>query len=1089
MTIAFPEIKTFLGLYLQRNSFNLPDGCMEVAENVVISYDNVCAKVRGNYVYFDPLTGTLNKNFTYQDKLLSVYNNKVAYYADTGSSPNETGTESVLSGETVAVTGSRVSRKLEASQNLYFTTDNGVLKLTSHNSTVEKSGAPQGLDLVARFSNTQTSSTWFTSSASVTNQVGYRVLFGYQDSNGNLILGAPSQVSTISNPFIDNAVASAVGAVVTVTSTGHGLVTGQYVTVVGAAGFGTSSNANGLYQVTVTGANTFTYTAGGAPGGGPGTVDYYNSSPVRLEGSVPSEISTSQQWFVQVYRSSQQDENVGVISDYKLAVQRTLTSSEITARVFFYDDDTPDLLLGAELYTNENSREGELQANYRPPLCKDMALFNDSSFYANCITRHLLQLSVVNAGALGSGDYIEVKIEPATPNASTVTNAAGDLQVNYVAHGLSAGDTVYVSSVTGGILAVGTYFVVSPAANSFEISATAGGASVAFNSETALVWTEVRRYVARTGVGNETVVGTVSNAGGDLQIDYVAHGLSNGDTVYISNVVGGTLATGTYYVVSAGANAFEVSLTSGGASVAFSSESSLEFQGITNGTLYIFTLSTDPLPSVSLRDTAEGIVKAMNRDTGSLIYSQYSSLPDEVPGRMTWQAKGFGNPVYVRANGISEGTAFFPVLPAAFSAGNQVFSTNETLQNVLYISKKSEPEAVPLINFIPVGAKNKPIRRIHALRDNLIILKDDGAFKLNGDNINNYSVTILDSTVKIVAEDSSDVINNQVIFLSNQGVCLVTESSVEIISRAIEDVIQPILGQAGLETVTTGVAYESERSYYLTTSAPNDTSASVTYVYNILTSAWTTVTSLLRRGVIGPFDVLYYIGLDNNIYKERKKQTRLDFTGQNYAVTISNVSGDQTSCDITLVTSAIPEIGDIVVKADVINTIATAPVFVSGTTYTVTFLQTSNLANADSVILYSNITSTVKFAPFHAGLVGRTKQFSQFIIQFRDNSCSKLYLTFFGQTYGGSEETIWENPLVYLGWGLFPWGFAPWGQEQGIDLFRSTEPAAPARIYIPRFQSRSSFIQPMIIHKEAGEPFRIQGLSYAVRPYAERITR
>lgn len=1016
MAYAYPEIRSFRGLYLQRNSLTVPDGGLEVGENIIIRSDDLISPRRGYYTYFDPSSGDLNKPLTYQDRLLAAYETKLVYYTDTGSSPNETGNESNLSGETVSITDGRVGRSLEANNNFYLTTDNGVLKLTAYNSVISKSGAPQGLDLVARYSNTTTSSSWFSDGTDTNSSiVGYRVVFGYQDSNGNLILGAPSQITSISNNFADNVTATTGGGTtVTVTNNSHGLFTGQYISVSDAAGFTTPVNAEGTYQVTVTGVNTFTYVAGAAPGGN-GTIDYIIASPVRLEGTIPSEVSTALPWFFQIYRSSIQDVAVGVLSDFKLAVQRNLTSSEISAKIFFFDDTTPDILLGAELYTNENSREGELQANYRPPLTEDMTLFNNQAIYANCTSRQLIDISVVDPTDLGGGDYIEAKIDATT-----------------------------------------------------------------------------RRYVARTGVGNQTVPAVVTSPGVALQVNYTAHGMLDGDTIYVANVVGGTLAAGTYYVVASAANAFEISLTSGGASIARAGENSLEFQGVTNGTNPVFHLSQSSSFATSLRDTAEGIVKAFNRDPSSLIYSQYASGITDVPGRMRFQAKGFVDPIYFRANGTGEGNAFFPVFPDSFASGTQVFSTNEEQPHVFFVSKIAEPEAVPLLNFIPVGAKNKEILRVHALRDSIIVLKKDGVFRVTGDNVNNFNVTILDSTISVIAPSSSAVLNNQVVFLSNQGVCLVTESSVQIISRAIEDVIQPILGQANISMVTSGCAYESERLYLLTTSMPNDTDATVVYAYNILTDSWTTWTTLFSQALVGPGDVLYYISLDNDLQKERKKQTKLDYTGQNYGATVSNVASDGLSCDIALPSGVTPEAGDVLVKNDVINKIQDDPVLVSGTTFTVTFATASNLANSDVVFLYSRYICKIKFTPFHAGLVGRVKHFGQMMMNLRNESMTRLYITFFGDTIGGSELTTWESPLTAAGstgWGQFPWGFEPWGQTNTIDLTQGTRPGPIVRIWVPRFQARNTFIQAYLEHKEAAEPFGIQALSYAVRAYGERASR
>ncbi len=1008
MTYQFPEVRSFNGLYLQQNSFSLPDGYMEEASNAVVSRDGILGKCRGKYQYYEALTGTLNRLFNYEDKLLAAYQDKIGYYTNTGSSPSETGTQTLLTGETVAITGGRVSRSLQANENFYFTTNNGALKLTAYNSAISKSGAPQGLDILAKFVN-GTQSTWFTGG----DIVGYRVVFGYTDVNGNLILGAPSDIATITNTLVTGKAGAISGGgpyTVTVTSTAHGLATGQYLTFSAAAGFSTPANAEGTYQIIVTGADTFTYSVVASPTGS-GTVSYNYAMPVMLEFSVPSEITTALPWFYQVYRSSQQDASVGIFSDFKLLAQEMLTSAQISATLVFYTDDAEDILLGAELYTNENSREGELQANFRPPLADDLTLYKGYSIYANCTTRQLISLAVVDPTVMSSGDYVE-----------------------------------------------------------FKISAT------------------TRRYVARTGVANRTVRGTVSSSSG-LLITYTAHGLANGDTVYISNVVGGTLVAGTYFVVSAAADTFKISLTSGGSAIAYNSETALDFQGVTNGTNYIFYLSTSSSAAVRLRDTAQSLVKAVNRDTGSLIYAQYTSGLSSVPGKMRFQAKGFGAAISIRANSIAAGAAFSPALPGSFSVGTQVTSTNDVQPNAIYVSKYSEPEAVPLVNFIPIGSKNKPIIRVHALRDSIIILKEDGAFRLTGDNINNFSVTILDGTVHIVAASSSDVLNNQVVFLSNQGVCLVTESSVQIISRNIEDVIQPILGQPNLAAETAGFAYESERLYILTTTTPNDTTASQVYVYNFLTSAWTTWDFLFIQGVIGPEDTYFLINEFGDIDKERKKQTKVDFTGQNYAVTVSNVSADLQSCDITMPSGIVPERGDVVIKSNVINRIDSIPVSVSGDIYAVEFALPSNLVNADSVILYSQITTRVRFAPFHAGLVGRMKQYAQFQIHLRDNSVSKLNLSFRGDTYGSSELVTWESLVISQGWGYFPWGFEPWGQTETINLTQGTTPAPIIRTLVPKFQARNTFIQPILEHAQAAEQMNIQSFSYACRAYGERVSR
>ncbi len=1005
MPFTYPEIRTLHGLYLQRNTFTVPDGACEQANNVVVKNDNMISSRRGYYTYFSPVTGTLNNLFNYQDTLLAIYADKIRYYTDTGTAPNETGSEHTLSGETIAVTGTRVSRPLQANSNLYFTTDNGMIKLPAYNGALTKSGAPPGLDVSLSFATS--SATWFPAGYTV----GYRVVFGYTDANNNLILGAPSQIAQINNIVNATKSYSSSGAgpwTVTVTSVAHGLIAGQYIIVSSA----TDADANGIFMVaTVPTADTFTYSVVTADPTS-GTLSYSYSSSMLIEITVPSEVSTALTWFYRVYRSSIQLIATGLYSDFKLIAENILTSAEIAAEVAFFTDDIDDILRGTELYTNENSGEGELQANTRAPLCKDVTYFKNYAIYANCSTRQLLEVSVVDPTVMVTTDYIEIKVDATT-----------------------------------------------------------------------------RRYVAKTGVANQTVPATVTSSAG-LLINYTAHGLANNSTVYISNITGGTLTTGTYYVVSTAANSFKISLTSGGAAIAYNSETSLYFEGVTDGTYPIFFLSTSSSASTRLAQTAQGIVKAVNRDTSSLVYAEYASLSNQVPGKIRLSAKGFTGVIYMRANTTTAGGAFSPALPASFSVGTQVYSKNDSQPNVVYISKLGEPEAVPIVNFLPAGSKNYEILRIKALRDSVIIVKTDGVYRFVGDSLSNFTISLLDGTISCVANSSLDVLNNQVVFLSNQGVCMVSESSVQIVSREkIEDLIQPILGKTGLGTFTAGMGYETERMYLITTTTPNNSSADITYAYNTLTNEWTSWDTLMAQGFIGPKDKMYYISLSNTIQVERKQQTKIDYADQNYNVTIDAISGSANATATITVSGGNPKEGDMIVKNDVISWIASDPLLVAGNTYTVVLDFANNLVAADTAILYQSFYRTIKWSPFHGGEVSRMKLFSQFIVNLRDNSLTKAKLSFGGNVYGSSGEVNWESLLIFQGWGLFPWGFEPWGQENSINLPSGTQPAPIIRTYIPPYEARATFIQPTLIARKAGEPLNIQSIAYVIRPYNERVSR
>jgi hypothetical protein len=1000
MAYSYPEIKKFSGLFLQANSFVVPDGALEQAENAVLLKDYVLTKMRGDYKYLSPATGKVfNSLHNYQGSLFVCSADSFAKLTDTGTAPNKTGTASALSGETVALTSPLVSRSSEASNNLYFTTDNGVLKIESTTSKIYKAGTPPALDLTGYFLPAN-------GGVSGDAQTAWRVCFCRRDANSNLLLGAPGDICALTNVKVSAATWARVSNVVTVTtSSAHNLASSMTVSISGSTG--TDPITAGDYVITVTAPTTFTFTQ--ADSDDTGDVDYTTTRTARLEFSIPAEISDiADAYFYQIYRTSPSNSGTALPDlDFKLVDEQPITAAQIAAGAIIFDDDVADLFLSTELYTNPNSREGEAQANNRPPLCKDVTLFKNHLLYANIVTRQSIEIDLVSSAAsvIATTDYIEIK----------------------------------------------------------EASSTA------------------RRYLARSGVGNSVVSATAAGTG-TITITYATHGLSNGDYVYCQNITG-TLTAGLYQISNVAAGTFDI--TAAGLTA-----SALEVQGVkdTNG-YYIFKLTSPAGGSVSvgLRETSQALVKAINRDVSSKVYARYISTPNGIPGQMYIEAKGFTGTVSFRANSATSGSAFWPVLPASFSTGVQVTTTNDTLQNTILSAKVGEPEAAPYLNTFPVGARNKKILRIVSLRDSVIILKEDGVFRLDGDAVSNFTSTLVDKTAICIAESSVDVLNNQAIFLSNQGVCMASPNAVQIVSRNIEDPIRAVLGESNISTQTAGVAYESSRLYFLTTIAPNTTSASVTYVYNVISNGWTTTTQLIKNAVIGPSDTMYFINTVGNLERERKLQSRIDYCGQNYSVTVVSVTSTMLSATIT--TAGTPEIGDVLVKNDVFSRIASATA--SGGNWIVTFNAATNIVGSDTINLYKKIQTTIKLAPFHAGAVGRTKQFAQMQLHLRDNSVSSMLITFSGPVFGGSPSILWTSSPVFGGggFGYQPWGFFPWGQADGINLDFETKPAPVIRIYVPMFQQRVTYIQPVLVHDNAGEAINLQALTFAVRGYGERVSK
>ena len=1005
MPNSYPEIKKFLGLFAQQNSFGMPDGAMERAMNIVINDDDVVTKLRGFYQYFSPGSGTIKAITSFQNKIIIVYSDKVTYLTEGGVSPNETGTETVLTGSPILVTGSRAVQFAESNGNLYFTTDTGVKVIDTYNGKVFDAGAPQGLDVNAALLN---ASGPFLGN----NQINYRVLFGRRDANNNLILGAPSDILTLSNNIVSGCAYTSAGAgpyTVTVTSAGHNLSTGMTITVTSA----TDTDANGSYSVTATPtSSTFQYQTPADPTNG--SLSWTANRAVLLEFSVPQSITTDADgWFYHIYRSSLSGAATSSAEfDFRLVDEKKLTSAQITSGIVTYEDVVEGVLVqfASELYTNPNSREGEDQANFQPPLCEDIAVWNNYLWFLNTKTRDILNLDIEDTSGFVTGDYLE-----------------------FDANGV-------------------TY-----------------------------------KYTAKSGVGNENVMSDSITHGADMTINYVAHGFVDGDYLYVSSVVGGSLPEGFYFVVSSAANTFKVSLTSGGSALASAGTTSLFFQGVKNtSSEFIFRIDTTS-SSVALRilNTAIGIVKAVNRSTAPIAANYISSVTD-VPGKMRFTSLVFGHQLKVRTPTVGIQDNFFPVLTTNFADAAVVKSSSDTEENAVFVSKIGEPWAVPVLNKVYAGSKNQPGQRVVALRNSVIILKEDGVFKVTGDTPINFSVTLIDNTVRIASKRSAATTANQVYFLASEGVCAATDSSVQILSRRIENRLENVVGLSNIDDQTAAVAYDTDRTYRICTIAPNETSASIVYLHNSINDTWTESDILFTGGAVGPGNVLFLIS-GNKILKERKKQNRIDYCGQNVAVTVISVASNKLSAVISMTGS--PVVGDIIEKTNIFSRINA--VTAAGANWTVGFAYPTNLVAADSKFLYRSYQSQWIMAPYHAGAVGREKIFSQMQIHCRTPSLTRLLCDFTNQSFGGDATTEWkaEDVKPTEGWGLVPWGLFSWGLEDGIRNVYNTVPAPIVRLYVPLFQARSTYIRAVLTHKEAGESIDAQAIAWVVRGYNERVTK
>lgn len=178
------------GLFTSPNNLSgVPQGSLEVADNVVINSKNLIESRRGQTQYGSVLTvgsGQVNKLFNYKSDLIVNYDDKMAYDSDGD------GTWVDYSGTYESPSSTMKIRSLESNSNFYFTTSQGIYKIASLTDTPVPAGVPRALAGTGALNG---ASGWLADNSAV----AYRIVWGYRDANNNLLLGAPSQRIIVSN--------------------------------------------------------------------------------------------------------------------------------------------------------------------------------------------------------------------------------------------------------------------------------------------------------------------------------------------------------------------------------------------------------------------------------------------------------------------------------------------------------------------------------------------------------------------------------------------------------------------------------------------------------------------------------------------------------------------------------------------------------------------------------------------------------------------------------------------------------------------------------------------------------------------------
>lgn len=511
-----------------------------------------------------------------------------------------------------------------------------------------------------------------------------------------------------------------------------------------------------------------------------------------------------------------------------------------------------------------------------------------------------------------------------------------------------------------------------------------------------------------------------------------------------------------------------------------------------------FQIFTGGDPASDILQTKQSLIHVLNRYNQMLVYAfdaTSTTSTASLPGDFFLQEQGIGGGVFEVSS--SRSTCWSPALTTT-PADNVSLAGGGLGQG--YCSKFQQPEAVPLANTINVGNPNFEWLRCLPLRNSVIVLKDDGLFQLTGTTFP-FTVTILDTGTILTAPESPAVMNNQVFAYTNQGVVAIAETGPGIISRPIENILQPLSSFQfpDFPQVTFGTAYQTDRKYLMSTISQTGQyqQATIQYVYDTITETWTTYSYPLPLWDLqeSPQDHRLYATPASTAYpfvfQERKSFTRLDFADIELDATIVSFSGTT----VTLTSTANVTIGwslaqifpaTITTPARILN-LSVITSILNPTQITVADVVNWDLSGASDTFLEQPIPIAVRYAPISGvgatasslGNPGVIKNFKEVQFFFQNIEFSAVNVNFSSDFIGNTTALPLVPVSASSGWGQFQWGQAAWG---GGDPFA----VSSVRTYVPLYARRAHWLNLSLSLSQAMVGFTYGG---CVVNYADITTR
>ncbi len=460
------------------------------------------------------------------------------------------------------------------------------------------------------------------------------------------------------------------------------------------------------------------------------------SASVSLTFSVPTDV-TSTSYFYQIYRSPL---GASITTDPGDDMNLVFESNHVVGTTTYTKLDSQlDIFraAGTLLYTNPNSGQGITQANSKPPLAKDIALFRNNLFFANTqgiqntqfnmlsaanftsgTTKFIIansskvrgytftgstqvqNITITQDGATSAGLYLTGNsAEPEsvpyyfwfTTGASTDPAPTGRVGISTTVAG---GDTAaqVATKLKAVIDAMTDFNCVDNGGGSLTITLSKNGVATAFAAgTTATTIVAPSTY----GIGSAYNTNTAHNFAttdvdtGTEIITITAHGFVTGEALRFTSTVGlpaGITAGTTYYAANVTTNTIQLSDTLLHA-IASSNIVNITTTGtgthtatpVDNGNIL---LSNSASIGTAIDVTARSLVRAINLDSNGICYAYYLSGPADLPGLIRLEARNLSDSQFLLSI-IDSGPAsssFYPALPlvateSSINTGTDVITT------------------------------------------------------------------------------------------------------------------------------------------------------------------------------------------------------------------------------------------------------------------------------------------------------------------------------------------------------------------------------------------------------------------------------